>query len=265
MDKKKFNLDVLLKILILIGFSAFFFYLILSRNVSLYVHPRNTPYLLLAGVAMFTIAIFLVLELSSQKNTKSPLPLLFFMVPLILAFFVPAQPFDTLSGGYTALSLTTRANNSSQDFSFGSNNAPSQEATKEDLEVLNRSYFLELEDGKISMNDTNFARWLMEIYSNLDLYDQTPIELTGFVFIDDTLSSDEFVLSRMMMVCCVADLEMVGLLTKYEDTKSLESDSWLRVTGTLSKTKYQDSYIPKVIVNDISPIVPPRNQYVYPF
>lgn len=265
MDKKRLNLDVFIKIIILIGFSTFFLYLILSQNVSLYVHPRNTPYLLFAGVAMFVIAIFLLLELFSSKDTKSPLPLLFFLVPLILAFFVPAEPFDTQSGGYTALSLTTRANDTNQTFSFGNNNLPSTEVSTEDLESLNRSYKLELEEGKISMNDTNFARWLMEIYSNLDSYENTPIELNGFIYVDDTLSVDEFVLSRMMMVCCVADLEMIGILANYEDGKAIEPDSWISVTGTLYKTKRDDAYIPKVKVEQISPVIPPRNQYVYPF
>lgn len=265
MHKKRLNLDVLIKILVLIGFSTFFLYLIFSKNVSLYVHPRNTPYLLFAGVAMFAIAIFLLLEIFSQKDSKSPLPLLFFLVPLILAFFVPAQSFDTQSGGYTALSLTTRANNTNQTFSFGNNTPPSTEASEEELRNLNRSYLLELEGGKISMNDTNFARWLMEIYSNLDSYENTPIELTGFIYIDDTLSLDEFVLSRMMMVCCVADLEMIGLLAKYGDNKTLEPDSWVSITGTLYKTKHDDSYIPKINVEQINPVVPPRNQYVYPF
>jgi putative membrane protein len=266
---KTLNFEVLLKIILLFGFSAFFFMIVIRDRLFFYVHPRNTPYVILAGIAMSSVAIFLWKELFKPKKDQKPGFLFFFMIPLLLAFIVPARPFDINSGGYTNLNLMSRVNaDRFQPFTLKDREwieaFNPEPLTDAEFSAMNRPY-LALEDGVITMNDNNFARWLMEIHENLDNYLGTPITLTGFVFRDQSMNSEEFVTSRMMMVCCVADLEMVGFLGQSTDDTTFPLDTWVRATGTLTKAPYQGVTIPMIQVEVVEEVVRPRNEYVYPF
>jgi putative membrane protein len=266
---KTINLDVLLRIITLFGFSAFFFMIVITKTVVFYVHPRNIPYIILGGLVMAIVALFLLKELFTPPKKEKPAFLTFFIVPLLLAFLLPARPFDTTLGGYTKLNLLSRANaNAFQPFTNYDRErieafSPLDQSESELLHI-NRPY-LEMVDGVIDMNNNNFARWLMEIYENPELYDGTPITLTGFLFQDRSMQQDAFVTSRMMMVCCVADLEMIGLLGQYPNEIKFPSDTWVRTSGTLSKSIYNGVSIPMIKVDTVEEVVRPKNEYVYPF
>ncbi len=44
---KKFNFDILAKIIILISFSLFYLKILISKEILLYVHPRIIPFTIL--------------------------------------------------------------------------------------------------------------------------------------------------------------------------------------------------------------------------
>lgn len=68
----------------------------------------------------------------------------------------------------------------------------------------------------------------------------------------------------MMMTCCAADMQPVGVLAQWNDVPTLTDGEWIEVTGTLSKKPYKNSFDPLIIVETIKKVDPPQREYIYP-
>jgi uncharacterized repeat protein (TIGR03943 family) len=84
------------------------------------------------------------------------------------------------------------------------------------------------------------------------------VELEGFVLRQD---AGDWLLARLQIACCAADafaskVRPVGLP---EETLTLPSDTWVRITGTWAPD--DDPTIPVVLVDSISTIPAPVNPY----
>ncbi|MFD0714529.1 TIGR03943 family putative permease subunit [Paenibacillus sp. GCM10027626] len=117
---------------------------------------------------------------------------------------------------------------------------------------------------KIVMEERGF----MEVLTALDLYTENfmgkTIEISGFVYREDDMSAEQFVVSRLAMQCCAADTEPYGMLVKYKEGKNLTNDTWVRVTGKLGTTIYRDREIMELAVDKVEKIASPESPYVYP-
>jgi putative membrane protein len=128
---------------------------------------------------------------------------------------------------------------------------------------------LDMANKKITVSNDDFGMWLSEIYMNMAQYEGYTIVMTGFVFKDSAmLGEDTFSPARLMMSCCVADLQPAGLLCKYDKISELEQDSWVTVEGTLfigvyeyGDQQYDD---PQIKVTKITP-AEAVDGYVYPY
>jgi len=96
MKTRNYNIDAAFKVAILLGFALFFFLTIQSGQVLKYVHPRNVPFIKFAVIAMVLISLFFIPEVFKPQRIKvSSIPLLFFILPLIMAFLLPTQSFNS--------------------------------------------------------------------------------------------------------------------------------------------------------------------------
>lgn len=278
----KINLNVGLKVLLLIGFASFYIHTIYTETVRQYVHPRIIPYMIFASIVMVIIAILLLGELFKEKNGKiNSWPLIFFVIPLIMGFSFPAKTFDsstrTSKDIYISSEKSISANKenpiqpSKQDVKPIENNTETQDNTENlDLNGLDTKNETEdeiiLHNGVVEMNSDNFYQCLNVISENIDKYEGMLIEVVGFVFKDnDGFSDNEFVPARFMMVCCAADMVPIGFLCHYGDTQKLNQDSWVKVTGTIEKGQFQGETIPIIEAVDVQKTDKPINDYVYPY
>lgn len=284
---RNYNINTIFKIIVLLGFALFFFLTIQSGQVLKYVHPRNLPFIRFAAVAMVMISFFLIPEVFKPQRIKvNSMPLLFFVVPLIMAFLLPAQSFNSGSISYEELKLERNSGNTneSQDkivYSDENGNEENVYVDENEYEenVYEDEYFdnenqdmidsstneLQLSDGIIIMEDGNYIRWLNEIYENIEKYNDKKIEVIGFVFKDEQFNDNEFVAARMVMVCCAAHMQTVGLLCKYENAAELEVDTWIKVYGTISNGEFEGSNMPVIKVDKVENVEKPEVDYVYPF
>lgn len=122
-----------------------------------------------------------------------------------------------------------------------------------------------MQGDTIVISSDNFVRWMQEIYDNMSTYEGKKIQLTGFVFKDKAYNKNEFVAARLMMSCCSADLQPVGLLCHYDKAEQLKQDSWIDVTGKIQIIDYQGEKTPVIIVESIQKTEKPKNDYVYPY
>jgi putative membrane protein len=108
----------------------------------------------------------------------------------------------------------------------------------------------------------------METITTLDLYldefSGKKVKISGFVFRQDDMSSDQFAVSRFAMSCCSADAAPYGIFSEYPNAQKYADDTWVEVIGTIEKTNFNDFEIMKLRIEQISTIPQPENTYVYP-
>lgn len=85
-------MDIIIKILILLGFPVFYFKLIINNEIIMYVHPRIVPFIVLGMVVMFIIALFLIKDIFHNKKKRFKLKnYVIFIIPLIMIFFMQSN------------------------------------------------------------------------------------------------------------------------------------------------------------------------------
>ena len=273
-NNKRSELNTIVKVALLLGFAAFYLVTILSGSVSLYVHPRMIPFMIFAAVVMTVIAaVFFLKHLSPAAKSDGLRPLLLFIAALLIAWIFPAQTFnaDTGTAGTPQLSSTAGVSDSA-----ASNNDTAQTADVPDAsdtgssagtpDQIQPEIIEETPQNSSLMFDAdNYYENLYNIYADLDAFAGRDVELTGFIYMDEALNDNEFVIARLLMVCCAADMQTVGLLCQWPEAGKLVQDTWVTVTGTLAKTELDGAYVPVIEVTAVEETTAPDIAYIYPF
>jgi uncharacterized repeat protein (TIGR03943 family) len=77
------------------------------------------------------------------------------------------------------------------------------------------------------------------------------------------IPSGSIVLFRFAITCCAADAQPVGVLVTGKGLEGLTKDTWIRVSGKLTKTRIKDQDVPTIEVQTIERIKPPADPYLY--
>ncbi|MBU3190173.1 TIGR03943 family protein [Clostridium bowmanii] len=264
---KRINIEVLLKLIILLGFAFFFYHIIKTGKVLLYVNPRIIPYIKFGIVAMIALSIFIVRDLFKPKRKVYLKPYLFFIIPLFMAFMVPTTSVASTSMSLGNAKKTTATNqvSSIKDNIIEDQNNINNNTIASNTNTNKPGEDLKMQDDTILVNDNNFIGWTQEISYNMAKYEGKKITLTGFVFKTDGFKENEFVPARLLMSCCAADLQPVGLLCHYDKAKELKQDTWIIVKGEIKILDYNGEKTPVIIAESIQITNKPTNEYVYPY
>ncbi len=282
----RINLDALLRITVLSGFALFFWRIIQDGSILLYVNPRIVPYVKFGCLVMGVTALFFIKDVFKPKRKINIAPYLVFLIPLLFAFLLPAKSLDSSAMAFGDIELASGNINSVNSSSAVSENSEevqgSADAYGADAYGPD-SYEIDAyasapasgADGSITsepasnapiiVSNDDFAYWLQEISYNLEKYEGREIEITGFVFKSKEFSNNEFVPARLMMSCCTADLQPVGLLCRYDGAAALVQDNWLKVTGVIREAEYNGQKTPAIIASKVEEAKKPDNEYVYPY
>ena len=302
MIKQTTRLYDMAQAIILFGFTLYCVVVVVSSSVYQYVHERQIP-ILLFSAAVFCIIGILKLKNAVRKqerrrpvffNTGEPVPafgrpeadvrrgtarvvsLAVFAIALVgmsagLGTEVRCSQFaytSSLGEGSIASSIVTDSTEPPPNADSSGADAPAAAAGITPFNAADiplAAPTMMTKDGCILMNDGTFAQWLTELYTKPDAWVGKKITATGSVWKDGELfEKDEFAVARMMMVCCAADMQPVGILAQWSDVPALTDGEWIEVTGTLSKKPYKDSFDPLIIVKTIKKVDPPQQAYLYP-
>ncbi|MCF6411216.1 TIGR03943 family putative permease subunit [Pseudalkalibacillus salsuginis] len=129
-------------------------------------------------------------------------------------------------------------------------------------------YYADLADqyknkDKVVVTDDKYSDLLDTLSIFLDQFQGKTIEIEGFAYRENDMGNDELVVARYLMSCCSADTSVVGTMAKGTDLQKIEDDQWVKVTGTIKKTNYNDSTIPMIEVTNVERIKSPDSPYVY--
>ncbi|MFK7692559.1 TIGR03943 family putative permease subunit [Paenibacillus sp. HJGM_3] len=108
----------------------------------------------------------------------------------------------------------------------------------------------------------------MEILTTLDLFMDPfigkKVEISGFVYRENEMKPNQFVIARLAMQCCSADASPYGVMVESSQPITYADDTWVKITGTIGKTKYNGYEYMKLDAKQIEKIEAPKTPYVYP-
>ena len=91
-----------------------------------------------------------------------------------------------------------------------------------------------------------------------------PVDVVGFVFRDERFAADQFMVTRFVVSCCVADANVAGMVVEAPETATLADDQWVRVRGVLAPGQLGERVLPVIAAESITPAEAPQQPYLYP-
>lgn len=242
----KLNKNACLQNVILIGFAFFMIKVYVTGEIALYVHPKMNVYILICGIIFAILALLNFENMLTDKENRLNKSLLIFIIPLCLALFVPP----------TSLSGST-IQNKGMNLAIYSNSNNNKPSSPEPVAKPN-------EGVEIKVTGDNFTQTMYDLHGQLDQYIGQTIQISGYIFKDETFKSNEFVIGRTMVACCTADASLIGLKCENPKEQELKNDDWYVVTGKINKVNLDGTQIPGIEVTSMEKTNKPVNQYVYP-
>lgn len=166
-----------------------------------------------------------------------------------------ASPANPSPGAFPPEETTTKKAAGSLDALF-----PSDKFTKHYSDFAKKLYKSDL----ISVQEELYIETLTSVDLYLDAFIGKKMQLTGFVYRQEEMKDNQFVIGRFSIQCCSADAAPFGVLAEYDRAKAFPADSWVTVTGTIEKTKFNDVEIMVLKVEKIAKAEPAKTPYVYP-
>ncbi|EFW38064.1 TIGR03943 family putative permease subunit [Treponema phagedenis] len=249
--KNYFDIQEAGQILVLFILAITFLLTIFSGSVYAYVHKRHIPMIVFAACTFMLIAILKIAKLQNTTNCSHKKP--WYLILFLLALAPSLLPSNK------SLSI------SSLSFNMDTGTSLVQNHTTINPFTDNGTSAAQLTNGKIIMNDIDFGKWLPELYLRLDSWTGTEIEISGAVWLHDSFTETQFAIGRLLMVCCAADMQPVGILCESKTPLHLADDEWVLVSGIVEKSAYEEGFEPLIRVHSVKKIPRPAQEYVYPF
>ena len=110
---------------------------------------------------------------------------------------------------------------------------------------------------------SNYTNILKATHENINNYIGVKIHFTGYVYRVLDLKDNQFVLARDMIISSNYQAVVVGFLCEYDKAKNFNDDTWVEITGEITKGDYHGD-MPIVKITNIQETNKPSEEYVYP-
>ena len=110
----------------------------------------------------------------------------------------------------------------------------------------------------------NYTNVLKAVHEDIDSYIGKKIYFSGYIYRCIDFKETEFVLARDMIISSDMQTLIVGFLCDSKKAKDFENDSWVELTGEITKGNYHGD-MPIIQVKEIKQINKPLEDiYAYP-
>ncbi len=118
----------------------------------------------------------------------------------------------------------------------------------------------------VEQDDRTILDWvkLFNYENDPSAYIGENVNVIGFVYHDPRLTEGEFMVSRFIITCCVADAFAVGMTVDWPQDIQFEDNTWINVQGTLDIMQIGSQTVPLVHASAIETVSAPEQPYLYP-
>jgi uncharacterized repeat protein (TIGR03943 family) len=238
--------------LILFGLCIFFVLKAINGQLTWYINIRFVP-LTIFGMIFLGIlaqAVFTEVRRSRKQDTEHPehhhehnhspsaASLWVMLIPLAIGLLIPARPLDSSA-------FSTKGFNTSAPLVSSDSSAQIFETESEERNILEWLKLFNFED--------DVTQFLGERAS-----------VVGFVYFDETLTSDQFYVSRFVVSCCAADGFAIAMPVRWDEARVLQQDSWVVVKGTIESITLNGQRIPMIVAESVEAADIPAQPYLFP-
>jgi uncharacterized repeat protein (TIGR03943 family) len=177
-------------------------------------------------------------EAHDHDHAPASANLWFMLVPLLIGVLIPARPLDSSA-------LTTKGFNTNAPLVSGDSSAQLFETDSEERNILD---WLKL---------FNYERDVSQFYGQR-------ASVIGFVYFDEALGKNQFLVSRFVVSCCAADGYALGMAVNWNEAAALEQDSWVLVKGTVNSVTLDGQVIPLIEADSVQAVPAPEQPYLFP-
>lgn len=117
--------------------------------------------------------------------------------------------------------------------------------------------------GICKISASNYTNILKTVHEDIDSYIGKQINFTGYVYRVLDLQENQFVLARDMLINSNMQSVVVGFLCEYDNAKDFQNNTWIEITGEITKGNYHGD-MPIVKIINIKQVNAPSEEYVYP-
>lgn len=223
------------KALVLVAWSGFFSWLLVSGQVYRYIGSRTYWVVIFGAICLTAVSVahlLLAFRDSGRRVTvREGLGFVVIMVPILLVSTVPGPSLGSLAASRKITGGITSAG------------------------VLKPSSF---DGGEIGFQEISYAAESAEYAASIGLSDGWEVDLTGFVNDTEEVPKGTLPLTRFSVFCCAADAVPYTVPIRSSEPLDFEADTWLRVRGVLVQSG--DAFL--VEANSVEPVEEPRNPYI---
>jgi uncharacterized repeat protein (TIGR03943 family) len=245
------------KALLLIGLGFFLYSRLANGTLYYYINQRFAVYTMIAIVGLLALGIAYRPQGRKAAGPAEPVDLfaaapaenhagrlgwgsfLLLLTPIILGLVVPPQPL-----GAAALS--------NREVSVSSSGSAIPAAV--------------LAAAEKSSRDRNILDWLHTFATEGDpaAFDGQQATVTGFVFRDERFGEEQFMVTRFVVSCCVADANVAGLVVRWPQGAELAADQWVEVAGAFQTETFSGEPLAVLQATSVTPVSLPDQPYLYP-
>lgn len=237
--------------LLLLGMCIFFASKAANGQLTWYINSRFVPLTIFGIIFLAVLAqiIFTEIKRSRQHDDEhdhehdhdhapSPVNLWFMLVPLLIGVLIPARPLDSSA-------FATKGFNTNSPLVSADSSAEIFETESENRNVLDWIRLFNLEE-----NTSQFVGQKASVI--------------GFVYFDETLSENQFFVSRFVVSCCAADGFALAMPVEWSGATAFEQDSWVLVKGTIESITLNDKVAPLIVADSVIAAPIPSQPYLFP-
>jgi uncharacterized repeat protein (TIGR03943 family) len=236
--------------LLLLGMSIFLGSKAASGQLIYYINQRFVPLTIFGIIFLAVLAQTMFTENKracqqsdddhdhDHDHAPASANLWFMLVPLLIGVLIPARPLDSsafATKGFNTNSPLVSADSSAQLF----------ETDSEERNVLD---WIKL---------FNYQRDISQFLGQ-------KASVIGFVYFDDSLDQNQFLVSRFVVSCCAADGFAVAMVGEWDQAATLEKDSWVLVKGTVKSITLNDQVVPLIQAESVQAVPAPEQPYLFP-
>lgn len=245
---KKFNMNEFIWFLILVALTLSIGIMIYTGKIYMLIHPKMKIYLIIGTAILLLLSITQLPKIFTIPDRvgvkKGNLIFLFAFIMII---------------------ISTNINVNSTYLEFkGVNLFP----YFDDHDIKEKhDHGTAIPSGTIKLKEENFYCYLEDIQKDIYKYEGRDIEVEGMVYKSKDIKSNQFIITRLVMNCCAADSQYIGVICDYNGA-SLKECTWVRVIGKITHSNISDirgkaKVLPLVTVDKVENIKQPKETFIY--
>jgi len=232
----------LLQSLLLVALSVFLAGKVIGGKLTWYINQRFLP-LTLIGVILLATMAEAVFRPARNKGAAQehvhilPGNLLILLIPVLLGMLFPARPLDAIAVDSKGIVV----------------NAP-----LESSDGVERQF-------EAAADQRNILDWIriFNYENDLSPYLGQQANVIGFVYYDERLPENQFLVSRFIITCCAADAFAIGVPVEWNG-EEFDENTWVKVKGPVQVTEWNDQKTPLILAESVEITRAPEQPYLFP-